>query len=675
MASSTISGAELPRMAANALRALAMDGVQKANSGHPGMPMGMADIATVLWSRFLSHNPVNPRWLNRDRFVLSNGHGSMLLYSLLHLTGYGVPMSELQRFRQLHSMTPGHPEYREAPGVEVTTGPLGQGISNAVGMALAERWLAARFNRPGHEIIDHFTYAFSGDGCMEEGVSHESCSLAGHLGLGKLIVLYDNNGITIDGETKLSFSEKVTDRFRAYGWHVQDADGHDQQAVTRAIEAARAETGRPSLIACRTVIGFGAPTLAGSEKTHGSPLGAEEVAGARKKLGWPWPPFEVPQEILDFWRQALERGRTAETEWAARLSAYRKAFPAEGAELARIVEGRASQAWQAPLEALRQGWLKEAPPADATRAASGKVLDTIGMTHPDLLGGSADLTPSNNTRAKGFGDIAPGKFAGKYVRYGVREHGMGAIMNGLALHGGAVPYAGTFLTFSDYMRPAIRLAALMKLQVIYVFTHDSIGLGEDGPTHQAVEHYAALRAIPNLYVIRPGDTRETLEAWQVALARQDGPTALLLTRQKIPTLPGTGAGGLAKGGYVLAEPPAGLPLQALLLGTGSELHLALGAHDALAKDGIGARVISMPCWELFEAQPEAYKQHLLPRAVECRVAIEAGVAQGWERYLGGRHSLVGMKSFGASAPAEELFKHFDITVEAVVRAAKRQLAS
>jgi len=673
MTEETIAPADLPKLGAHALRALAMDAVQQANSGHPGMPMGMADIATVLWSRYLRHNPANPRWLDRDRFVLSNGHGSMLLYGLLHLTGYDLPMDELRNFRQLHSKTPGHPEYGDTPGVEVTTGPLGQGISNAVGMALAERWLASRFNRPGHEVIDHHTYVFAGDGCMQEGVSHESCSLAGHLKLGKLIVCYDDNHITIDGETALSFSERVGDRFRAYGWHVQEIDGHDQAAVAAALEAARAETERPSLVVCRTVIGFGAPNLAGSEKTHGSALGAEEVAATRKNIGWPWPPFEVPAPVRAFWGAARETGAKLEADWNAQVEAYAKAFPEEGAELKRVARGEPSTAWQPPLKALREAWLEEPPAADATRSASGRVLEAMAMAHPDLLGGSADLTPSNNTRVKAFTDIAPGSYGGKYVRYGVREHGMAAIMNGLALHGGVVPYAGTFLTFSDYMRPSIRLAALMGIQVIYVFTHDSIGLGEDGPTHQPVEHYAALRAIPRLNVFRPADTRETLECWEVALARREGPSALLLTRQKLPTLAGSGRGGSARGGYVVAEPPDGKPAQALLLATGSEVALAVEAQAQLAAEGVAARVVSLPCWELFDAQPQAYRDKVLPPAVACRVAVEAGVALGWSKYGVAEEAVVCMKGFGASAPYEQLYADFGITPAAVVAAVKARL--
>lgn len=673
MTTLTQTNQDIHRLAANAVRFLSMDAVEKSKSGHPGMPMGMADIATVLWCRYMRFNPANPKWLNRDRFVLSNGHGSMLLYSLLHLTGYDLPMDELKNFRQLGSKTPGHPEAGHTPGIELTTGPLGQGIANSVGLALAERTLAERFNRPGHDIIDHYTYVFCSDGDLMEGVSHEACSLGGHLGLSRLIAFYDDNHISIDGETKLSFSEDIPQRFQAYGWHTQTVDGHDQEAIARAIEAAQAETGKPSLIACRTVIGWGAPSKAGTASTHGTPLGAEEVAATRKSLGWEWPPFELPPHVLGFWREAMGRGQAFEQDWNERLEAYRKAHAAEGKELVRIIEGRPATGWEAPLQALRDKWISEPPEADATRSASGKALEAFAMSHADLIGGSADLTPSNNTRVKAYQDIAPGSYAGRYVRYGVREHGMGAVLSGLSAHGGIVPYSGTFLMFSDYMRPSIRLAALTGIQVIYVFTHDSIGLGEDGPTHQPVEHFAALRAIPNLRVYRPGDSRETLESWAEALKQRDGPSALLLTRQKLPTLPGTGEGGVARGGYVLADAPDGLELKALLLGTGSELHLAALARDALAAEGIGARVVSLPCWEVFAAQPESYHNDVLPPAVTCRVAVEAGVSQGWERWLGTTGRMVGMTGYGGSAPAGDLFAHFGITAEAVVKAAKAQL--
>jgi len=632
----------------------------------------MADVATVLWQKFLRHSPANPRWFNRDRFVLSAGHGSMLLYGLLHLSGYSLPLEELKNFRQLGSRTPGHPEFGHTPGVEITTGPLGQGLSTAVGMALAERWLAARFNRPGHDVIDHHTYVICSDGDLMEGVSHEASSLAGHLGLGKLTVLYDDNRISIDGATKLSFSEDIPARFAAYGWHTAVVDGHDPVAVQRAIEAARVHPDKPHMICCRTVIGWGAPNLAGSEKTHGSPLGAAEIAATRKALAWEWPPFEIPSPALDAWRAAVANGQRLEQDWNARLAAYAKAQPDEARELQRIANGDAPTAWIAPLTALKVQWQAEPPAADATRACSGKVLEVLGTAHADLIGGSADLTPSNNTRIKAYVDIAPGSYGGRYIRYGVREHGMGAIMNGLALHGGAVPYSGTFLVFADYMRPAIRLAALQGLQVIYVFTHDSIGLGEDGPTHQPVEHYAALRAIPNLRVFRPADHRETVEAWESALLHRRGPSALLLTRQKVPNLPGTGNGGVAKGGYVVAPPPRGLPLKALLLGTGSELQLAANAQEQLAAENIGAQVVSLPCWELFLEQPQAYRDQVLPPAVACRVAVEAGIAQGWHQFIGPRGLFVGMKTFGASAPYEKIYAERGITAEAVVAAVMAQ---
>ncbi|MCZ6748018.1 MAG: transketolase, partial [SAR324 cluster bacterium] len=658
--SSDAASADVARLGANAIRFLAIDAVEKAKSGHPGMPMGMADIATVLWTRYLRYNPKNPRWLNRDRFVLSNGHGSMLLYSLLHLTGFDLPLDELRNFRQLDSTTPGHPEYGLTPGVEVTTGPLGQGISNAVGFALAERWLASRFNRPGHEIVDHDTYVFAGDGCMMEGISHEASSLAGHLGLWRLILFYDNNHISIDGPTELSYSDDVQRRFAAYGWNTLEADGHDSDSIAQAIDAARAEQKRPTIVICNTVIGWGSPNLAGSEKTHGSALGEKEVAATRKNLGWDHPPFEVPEPALNFWREAGARGAGLEAEWNERMAAYEKAFPAEGAELRRISEGRPAEGWQAELRKLAAEW-KSAPPDLASRQASGKVLDTIATAHADLMGGSADLTPSNNTRAQGMEDIAPGSFGGKYVRYGVREHGMGGVMNGLAAHGGVVPYSGTFATFSDYMRPSIRLAALSGLQVIYVFTHDSIGLGEDGPTHQPVEHFAALRSIPNLCVFRPGDARETVECWQAALERRDGPSLLLLSRQKLPGQPYGGNDGSAKGGYVLADAPDGLSLQAVLHATGSEVQLAMDAREQLAQDKIGARVVSLPCWELFEAQPEAYRKQVLAPEVSCRVAVEAGVAFGWERYIGIGGVMIGVPAYGRSAPYQHIYEALGIT--------------
>ena len=664
-----------PAHGANALRFLAMDAVQQANSGHPGMPMGMADVATVLWNEFLQHNPAHPSWFNRDRFVLSAGHGSMLLYGLLYLCGYDLPIGQLQAFRQLGSRTPGHPEHGHTPGVEITTGPLGQGVSSAVGMALAERWLAARFNQPGHEVVDHLTYTICSDGDLMEGVSHEACSLAGHLRLGRLIVLYDDNGISIDGSTALSFSEDVPARFAAYGWYVQRIDGHSPaaiwQALTGAIANARRPGSQPTLIACKTVIGYGAPTKAGSASTHGSPLGAEEIAGARKALGWDWAPFVVPEPVQAFWRKNLERGAAAERAWQAKLDRYSKSVPREANELKRIAAGTPHASWEGPLNGLREKWRREAA-SDATRSWSGKVLETLVPAHPDVLGGSADLTPSNNTRVKSQQDMAPGSFGGRYIHFGVREHGMGAILNGLALHGGVVPYAGTFLVFSDYMRPSIRLAALMGLQVFYVFTHDSIGLGEDGPTHQPVEHFAALRAIPNLHVWRPADGRETLEAWEAALRCTKGPSAFLLSRQKVPQLPNSGVGA-AMGGYILAVAPEGLPTQALLIGTGSETQLALKAQEILKDAKIGAQVVSLPCWEAFRVQPQYYRDQVLPPSVTVRVAVEAGVSQGWAEWIGPEGGFVGMTTFGASAPYEKIYEARGITVQAVVEQVKRRV--
>ena len=669
----TISESELPLYAAHALRFLAIDAVEAAKNGHPGMPMGMADIATVLWTRFLRANPANPRWINRDRFVLSNGHGSMLLYGLLHLSGYGLPMEELRNFRKLHSKTPGHPEYGETPGVEVTTGPLGQGISNAVGMALGERHLAERFNRPGHAPIDHVTYVLTGDGCLQEGVSHEACSLAGHLGLGKLIVLYDDNQITIDGATSLSSSEDVAARFDAYQWHTQKVDGHDHGAVAGALQAALANGAQPSIILCRTTIGYGAPNKGGTAGTHGSPLGAEEIAATRENLSWPWPPFEIPAPVTEFWAQNQPRGAAAEQQWQGAMEAYRAAYPNEAKDLERIGLGQPDEGWRAPLEALKAAWRDAPPKLNASRAYSGMVLDQITPANPEMVGGSADLTGSNNTLAKGQADIAPGAFGGHYIRYGIREHGMAAIMNGLALHGGVVPYSGTFLCFSDYMRPSLRLAALMRIQVIHVFTHDSIGLGMDGPTHQPVEHYAALRAIPHLYFFRPADARETLEAWECALNYRQGPSALSLSRQPIPHLEGSGNNQVARGGYVLQDAPQGLELHAVLLATGSEVQLAVTARAALAAEGVGARVVSLPCWELFTQQPESYQREVLRPEIGIRVAVEAGIAQGWERFTGNEGAIICMTGFGASAPDGDLYREFGITADAVTAAAKKQL--
>jgi transketolase len=646
-----------------------MDAVQKANSGHPGMPMGMADAAAVLWTQFLKHNPADPAWPDRDRFVLSAGHGSMLLYALLHLTGYDLPLEQLQAFRQWGSRTPGHPERGLTPGVETTTGPLGQGIGNAVGMAIAERWLAARFNRPGLEIVDHFTYVVASDGDMMEGVSHEACALAGHLGLAKLVVLYDDNGISIDGPTSLAFTEDVPARFAAYGWHVQRVDGHDTAAVEAAIRAARAETARPSLIACKTHIGYGSPNRQDTAKAHGEPLGVDEVRLAKERLGCPPQSFHVPDDVRDFMRGMGAAGALRQGEWEALFSRYTEAHPVLAEAFGRGTRGE-----------LPEGWDRELPafPVDkplATRAASGAVLDALAPRIPALIGGSADLTPSNNTLPKGEASLTRDDFSGRYIRFGVREHGMGSILNGLALHGGTRPYGGTFLIFSDYMRPAIRLAALMERPVVYVFTHDSIGLGEDGPTHQPIEHLTALRAIPNLVVFRPADAAETVVGWRVALAGRHGPTALILTRQAVPVLDRTRyapAEGAARGAYVLAEAP---DPNLILIATGSEVHIVLEAQALLGATDIRARVVSMPSMELFDAQPAAYRESVLPSTLRARVSVEAGATLGWGRYVGLDGVIVGLDRFGASAPYQQIYRQLGLTAEAVVEAARGVLAS
>ena len=660
----------LLRKSANTIRGLTIDAIQKANSGHPGLPLGMADVAVVLWMRHLKHNPADPLWPDRDRFVLSGGHGSMLLYSLLHLTGYDLPMSELQAFRQWGSKTPGHPEYGHTPGVETTTGPLGQGISNAVGMAIAERKLAARFNRPDFGIVDHFTFVMAGDGDMMEGVSHEACSLAGHLKLGKLIMLYDDNHISIDGPTDLSFTEDRLARFAAYGWHVQQVDGHDTREVHAAIIAAEAETTRPSIIACRTIIGFGSPNRAGTSRAHGDPLGAEEAKLTKRNLGWPEDKeFYVPDEVREYMGSTKSRGAEQQAAWQAQFTAYEKVHAQASREFKRVFGKELPQGWDRDLPAF---------PADqplATRAASGAFLNAAVPRIPQLIGGSADLTPSNNTLPKGEKAIAPGDFSGRYIHYGVREHAMGAIMNGLALHGGFIPYGGTFLVFSDYMRGSIRLAALMGAKVIFVFTHDSIGLGEDGPTHQAVEHLAALRAMPNLVVLRPADATETVEAWRAALEDIDGPTALALTRQKLPVLDRSDsrfapAAGVRRGGYVLSDAPQP---QMILIGSGSEVHIALAAQAALAQKNVAARVVSMPSTELFDRQPENYRQSVLPDGILARVAVEAAVPLGWHKYTGSFGEVIGLERFGASAPYQRIYQELGITAEAVVAAALRSL--
>jgi transketolase len=661
------------RPLANALRALSMDAVQRADSGHPGMPMGMADIAEVLWRDFLKHNPGNPAWFDRDRFVLSNGHGSMLLYSLLHLTGYAMPIDELQRFRRLHSHTPGHPEREPALGIETTTGPLGQGLANAVGMALAERVLAATFNQPGFALVDHHTYVFLGDGCLMEGISHEACSLAGTLGLGKLVCFYDDNGISIDGEVRGWFTDDTPKRFEAYGWQVlRGVDGHDSLAVQKAIRKARRDTGRPSLICCKTIIGWGAPNKQGTEATHGQALGADEVAAARTVLEWPYPPFEVPPEIRAAW-DARARGTRAENKWLLLRKEYRRLFPELALEFERRIAGELPADWatlvQAALaDAQRQGT------AAATRQSSQAALNVFGPRLPELLGGSADLTGSNNTWRKDSKGITRTDPSGNYVRYGVREFGMSAALNGLAVHGGFKPYGGTFLVFSDYARSAVRMACIMGAPSIFVWSHDSIGLGEDGPTHQPVEHLAALRFIPRLTLWRPCDGVEAHAAWADALERRAGPTALVLTRQALPHQPRSAEqlDHVRRGGYVLVEPD-GTP-ELVLIATGSEVQLAVAAAEALAATGRRARVVSMPSTELFDAQPADYRAAVLPHGVP-RVAVEAGVRDFWCRYVGGREHVVGIDSFGASAPAKDLFQHFGITTERVVAAARTALGA
>jgi transketolase len=650
---------------ANAVRFLAMDAVEQAKSGHPGMPMGMADVATVLFTRFLKFDSARPEWPDRDRFVLSAGHGSMLLYALLYLTGYEeMTLDQLKAFRQLNSLTAGHPEYGHAPGVETTTGPLGQGLANAVGMALGERLLNARF---GDGVVDHYTYVLAGDGCLMEGLSHEAASLAGHLGLGKLIVLFDDNGISIDGPTSLAVSDDQGARFASYGWEARSVDGHDAEAVAAALEAARGSR-RPTLIACRTVIGYGAPGKAGTAQTHGAPLGAEEIAGARAELGWPHPPFEVPRDILETWRAAGARGSAAAADWNVRVERLDKA---DLAEFQRRLMGLLPAGWEAALNDLKQQAAAERPSV-ATRVASQRVLEVLSAVVPELVGGSADLTGSNNTKAASQEVVRAGSFAGRYIHYGVREHAMAAAMNGLALHGGVIPYGGTFLVFSDYCRPAIRLSALMNQRVIYVMTHDSIGLGEDGPTHQPVEHLASLRALPNLNVFRPADTVETAECWALALKAGHRPSVLALSRQGLPTVRGEpGAENLcALGGYILA--PAETERQVTLLASGSEVSLALEAQGRLAAEGIPAAVVSLPCWELFAEQSQHYRDEVLGPGT-LRIAVEAGAAFGWERWIGPGGAVIGMNSFGASAPAKDLYEHFQITPQAVVTAVKQRL--
>lgn len=665
---------ELDEFCINTIRCLSMDAVQEAKSGHPGMPMGMAPVGYWLWTKHLRHNPRNPKWVNRDRFVLSNGHGCMLLYSLLHLTGYDLSLDEIKNFRQWGSKTPGHPEYGHTPGVEVTTGPLGQGISNAVGMALAEKYLEAYFNRD-IRVVDYKVYVFTGDGCLQEGVSSETSSLAGHLGLNNLIVIYDDNLITIDGETSLSFSEDVAKRYEAYGWFVQtvSGDGNDMAAFEKALVAAQKEKSRPSMIKLRTHIGYGSPNKQDSHDAHGSPLGDEEVALTKKRYGWdPEKKFFIPEDAQKVFRKEIEKGAQREIEWNALFERYARSYPDLAKQFKRGAERKLPENW----ETL---WKEFAPKFDpaapmATREAQGKILDAIMPQLPLVLGGSADLTPSNNTRFKGVTDFSKTNRSGRYIRYGVREHGMGAIMNGIAVSDLLIPYGATFFCFTDYMRPTIRLAALSKYPTIFVYTHESIGLGEDGPTHQAVEHFASLRAMPGLVVLRPADANETAYAWKYALEHRSGPTIIALTRQKLPTMDQTRfapAENVSRGAYVLigATDP-----QVLLLATGSEVHLAVKAYEQLTTEGVRARVISMPSWELFEMQSNEYKDSVLPPSVIARVAVEAGVQMGWERYIGTRGAFVGIHSFGASAPGDAAFKGFDITVDHVIKAAKKVLA-
>ncbi|HEY7215827.1 MAG TPA: transketolase [Thermoanaerobaculia bacterium] len=656
---------DVDQLAINTIRFLAVDMVEKAQSGHPGAPMGQAPLAYLLWTRHLRYNPDNPDWPNRDRFVLSCGHASALLYSLLHLAGYGLPMEELQRFRQLGSKTPGHPEHELTRGVETTTGPLGQGLGNSVGMAIAQRMAAERFNREGFPIIDHDVWVFASDGDMMEGVSHESCSLAGHLKLGRLNVFYDANEVSIDGPTSLAFSEDVGKRFEAYGWHVlRVADGNDLDALEKAIADAKAETGRPTLVVVHTIIGYGSPGKQGTSKAHGEPLGKDEVAAAKRTLGWPEEPtFYVPEEARQPFEEARQRGRQLEKDWNDLLRRYREKYPEIAAELDLRVSGKLPEGWQDAIPAFAPG---DKP--IATRAASGKVLNGIAPKLPELVGGSADLTPSNNTKVEGWSDFSAANAEGLYLRFGVREHGMGSIMNGIALSKLWIPYGGTFLIFSDYMRPPVRLAALMKLQVIYVYTHDSIFLGEDGPTHQPIGQLASLRAIPNLTVIRPADANETAEAWRVAIQHRHGPVALALTRQALPILEETAKKareGLPRGAYVLYDPADGDP-EIILIATGSEVSLALDSAKQLAEKGIRARVVSMPSWELFDGQPKEYQESVLPPTIRKRLAIEAAAPFGWHKYVGLEGQIHGMERFGASAPYKDLAKAFGFTLEAVV---------
>jgi transketolase len=676
----TVSPSRLDQLSVNTIRFLSVDAVQKANSGHPGLPMGAAPMAYVLWTRFLKHNPANPKWFDRDRFILSAGHGSMLLYSLLYLTGYDLPLEQIKQFRQWGSIAPGHPEFGLTPGVEVTTGPLGQGFSNGVGMAIAEAYLAARYNRPGHEIIDHYTYSLASDGDLMEGVASEAASLAGHLKLGKLIYLFDNNHVSLAAGTDMTFTEDVAKRFRAYGWHTQSVDdGNDLAAIEQAIGAARDEKDRPSLILVRTHLGYGAPNKQDTFEAHGSPLGAEEVKLAKENLGWPVePPFYVPDESLSHFRKAVDDGRRAEADWNTRLDAYSQAFPGEADELRRLIQGELPKDWDSDVPEFAAD-----PKGMATRVASGKVMNAIASKLPELIGGSADLDPSTHTMLKGMGDFEPSadaeanaqgssgggwSYDGRNLHFGVREHAMGSIVNGLAAHGGLIPYGSTFLIFSDYMRPPMRLASIMDLHTIYVFTHDSISLGEDGPTHQPVEQLAGLRSVPALIVIRPADANETAVAWKVAVETPNRPIAMALTRQNVPTLDRTKLGsaeGLRRGAYVLSDPTSGKP-ELILIATGSEVSLVLAAQQKLAEQQISTRVVSMPSWELFEAQTQQYRNSVLPPEIRARISVEAGSPQGWRQWVGDEGDMIAVDHFGASAPSDVLLRKYGFSVENVV---------
>jgi len=656
---------------ANAIRALSMDAIQKAKSGHPGAPMGMADIAEVLWRKHLKHNPKDPQWINRDRFVLSNGHGSMLMYSLLHLTGYDLSMEDIKNFRQLHSKTPGHPEVKEAPGVETTTGPLGQGIANAVGMALAEKMLAAQFNKEDSSIIDHFTYVFAGDGCLMEGISHEACSLAGTLKLGKLIVIYDNNGISIDGEVQNWFTEDIPQRFESYGWHViTNVNGHDSDAVDQAIELAKCNLDKPTLIDCKTIIGWGSPSKQGTGGVHGAPLGDDEIELVRENIGWSHPPFEIPDDIYQAW-DATKQGMQSQQEWEQTFSQYQKTHPELANELTRRMQGDMPANWKEQTEKALQAINADAKSV-ATRKSSELSLEAVGPLLPELVGGSADLTPSNNTFWSGSKEITAEDASGNYIRYGVREFAMSAIMNGLSLHGGFIPYAGTFLTFSDYARNAVRMAALMNISSLFVYTHDSIGLGEDGPTHQSIEHLASLRNIPNLMLWRPCDTVESLVAWKHSIENKH-PAALAFSRQGTEFMSRTEEQiqQVAKGGYVLFETEG--DLQLIIIATGSEVGIAMQAAQQLATQGVGVRLVSMPSSDIFELQDDAYKQSVLPNEVRARIAVEAGISDYWRKYVGLEGDVVGIDQFGASAPGNVLMEHFGFTATNIVERARALL--